>query len=227
MDSTTENTLEPALSAPRRNSPSQHSLGKSIALHLFPGVLLLFFYVCGARWGSGLGIPTLLVLYSGMVLIAIPVQLGYMLHQGKIETGRFTLEGIVVYRQPMPWWRYMVIIVPLLLWGVVLVAFVFKPLNSFVFSHAFSWLPKWFYLQPGSPEVYSRTTLLCFWIIYAIANLSGALVEELYFRGYLLPRLSRFGFWAPVLNTVLFSLYHFFTPEENLGRILALLPMVW
>jgi membrane protease YdiL (CAAX protease family) len=52
-------------------------------------------------------------------------------------------------------------------------------------------------------------------------------VEELYFRGYLLPRISRFGAWAPLINMVLFSLYHFFTPWQNLGRIVGLLPMVY
>lgn len=55
----------------------------------------------------------------------------------------------------------------------------------------------------------------------------GPVTEELYFRGYLLPRISRFGALAPVINVVLFSLYHFFTPWRNLGRILGLLPMVY
>ena len=48
----------------------------------------------------------------------------------------------------------------------------------------------------------------------------------MYFRGYLLPRISRFGAWAPVINTVLFSVYYFFTPWQNVGRIVGLLPMV-
>jgi len=29
------------------------------------------------------------------------------------------------------------------------------------------------------------------------------------------------------MNAVLFSVYHFFTPSENVSRILALLPMVY
>ena len=45
------------------------------------------------------------------------------------------------------------------------------------------------------------------------------MVEEMYFHGYLLPRISRLGAWAPLVNTVLFSLYHFFTPWLNVGRI--------
>jgi membrane protease YdiL (CAAX protease family) len=58
-------------------------------------------------------------------------------------------------------------------------------------------------------------------VVNAVA---GPVVEEVYFRGYLLPRISRFGAWAPLINTVLFSVYHFFTPWQNVGRILGLLP---
>ena len=33
-------------------------------------------------------------------------------------------------------------------------------------------------------------------------------VEELYFRGYLMPRLSRYGKWSPLLSGLFFGLYH-------------------
>ena len=55
-------------------------------------------------------------------------------------------------------------------------------------------------------------------------GLGGPVVEELYFRGYLLPRISRLRGWAAVFNVLLFSLYHFFTPWQNPARILAMLP---
>ena len=52
-------------------------------------------------------------------------------------------------------------------------------------------------------------------------------MEELYFRGYLLPRMEKYaGKWAPLLNTVLFSIYHFFSPWENLIRIAASYPLI-
>jgi membrane protease YdiL (CAAX protease family) len=58
--------------------------------------------------------------------------------------------------------------------------------------------------------------------------LLGPFVEELYFRAYLLPRMRNIsGNWAPLLNTVLFSLYHFFSPWENLIRVLAITPMTY
>jgi membrane protease YdiL (CAAX protease family) len=42
-----------------------------------------------------------------------------------------------------------------------------------------------------------------------------------------LPRLSRFGSLAPLINVALFSLYHFFTPWQALTRILAVTPLAW
>lgn len=53
------------------------------------------------------------------------------------------------------------------------------------------------------------------------------MVEELYFRGYLLPRMEVLGGWAPLLNILLFSLYHFWSPWENAVRLLALTPWVY
>ena len=55
----------------------------------------------------------------------------------------------------------------------------------------------------------------------------GPVVEELYFRGHLLPRIDRFGRGAPVLNAVLFSVYHLWTPWQNIGRILGLVPWIY
>jgi membrane protease YdiL (CAAX protease family) len=54
------------------------------------------------------------------------------------------------------------------------------------------------------------------------------IVEEFYFRGYLLPRLEKHvKGYAPLINTILFSVYHFFSPWENPVRILALLPIIY
>jgi hypothetical protein len=66
-----------------------------------------------------------------------------------------------------------------------------------------------------------------FVVAFTLNGIVGPVVEELYFRGHLLPRIDRLGRWAPVLNAVLFSVYHFWTPWQNLGRILGLLPWVY
>lgn len=46
--------------------------------------------------------------------------------------------------------------------------------------------------------------------LIGIALLLNILTEELYFRAWLLPKLSRYGAWSWVLNGVLFALYHTF-----------------
>ena len=91
-------------------------------------------------------------------------------------------------------------------------------------------MPDWFYVDEISKNLanYSKTIIYITLILGLIMNgFLGPIVEELYFRGYLLPRISRFKGWAPLINTVLFSLYHFFTPWQNPTRILGVLPMVY
>ena len=66
------------------------------------------------------------------------------------------------------------------------------------------------------------------WVFGLPVNvIAGPVVEEMYFRGYLLPRISRFGVWAPLLNTVLFSPYHFFNPSQFISRIGSFLPLAY
>ena len=196
-------------------------------MHLLPGLLILLFYTAGAKLSKNLGLPTLFFLYLAIAVVMIPFELGYMLYVGKKETGRLTLNGVVAYRESILWWHYIVLILPMLFWAFIILAFAARPVDGFVFRHFFQWLPRWFRLDPGDANTYSRNVLLLLWGFYFISNISGAFVEELYFRGFLLPRLSHLGFWAPLINTVLFSVYHFFTPSENISRILLLLPMVY
>ncbi len=51
------------------------------------------------------------------------------------------------------------------------------------------------------------------------------LVEELYFRGYLLPRMT--GRYATLFHSFLFAACHVFTPWMIITRTLGLLPLVY
>ena len=61
-------------------------------------------------------------------------------------------------------------------------------------------------LSPGLPlqGQYGVLALL------GVALLLNVLTEELYFRAWMLPKLSRFGGWSWVLNGALFAFYHTF-----------------
>jgi uncharacterized protein len=78
------------------------------------------------------------------------------------------------------------------------------------------------------PAAYPRSMLLVIAVSAVVLNgFVGPAVEELYFRGHLLPRLGKLGSWAPLVNVALFSLYHFWTPWQFLSRVALLLPMVY
>jgi hypothetical protein len=86
----------------------------------------------------------------------------------------------------------------------------------------FGWLPDWFVAPVALESVtdYSASAWYVTLVGYFALNVVlGPVTEELYFRGYLLPRMSQFGHWAPLLNVALFSLYHFWSPWQLLSRI--------
>ena len=211
-------------------SVEQHSWMQSIVLHLLPGVLILLFYIVAAPLAKELGFPSGTALFVAIGAVLIPFELGYLLYQGKKRNGTLSLKGIVLFREPMPWWQYIVLGLPLLFWLGFIFAVVSPPIDKAIIDSLFSWVPDWFFFFGSNDQLaqYSHSALVITAILNLVLNgIAGPVVEELYFRGYLLPRLSRLKGWAPLINILLFSLYHFFTPWQNVIRIIAFIPMVY
>lgn len=83
-------------------------------------------------------------------------------------------------------------------------------------------------MESGLREGYAKDILIKTYIMAAImGTIIGPLVEELYFRGYLLPRMKYAGKWAPILHSFLFALYHVFTPWMIVTRTIGMLPLVY
>ena len=81
---TTVPVSRPRLSEPGEGqtpyvSPEQHSLPRSIVLHLLPGAALFGFVLVAAA----LGMPAILALLAGIALVIVPIELGYLLYQGR------------------------------------------------------------------------------------------------------------------------------------------------
>ena len=127
----------------------------------------------------------------------------------------------------MPRAQFVALVLGLLAWSAIFYVLVYPPLDAFFIENVFFWLPDALFLAEDFAR-YSTAALVITWAFGMVVNgVVGPVVEEVYFRGYLLPRISRFGAWAPLVNTVLFSLYHFFTPWQNVGRIVGFLPIVY
>jgi membrane protease YdiL (CAAX protease family) len=200
-----------------------HSVWKSILLHLLPGALLLVFFILAVPIVENLGCPRRFATLLGIFLVLIPFQLGVLFYEGKRRNGKYSLEGVVVYRERIPRWQYFLWVPLLLIWSI-LVFLILSPVQDFLIKTVFPWLPEWFIVLDSG---YSKNILIVMVTAYGIANVSAAIVEELYFRGYLMPRLSRLKGWAPLVNTVLFALQHFLTPWQQPSIILGILPQAF
>jgi membrane protease YdiL (CAAX protease family) len=203
----------------------QHSVARTLVLHLLPGVLMVAFYALVAPLVRDLGFPSLMGIYLAILFVLIPFELGYLFYRAR-TTGS-SLGSVVLYREPVPRAQFVALVLGLLAWSAIFYLLVYPPLDLFFIENVFSWLPDAFFLAEDFSR-YSTAALVTTWVLGFVVNaVAGPAVEEVYFRGYLLPRISRFGAWAPLINTVLFSVYHFFTPWQNVGRILGLLPLVY
>ncbi|MEQ7010142.1 CPBP family intramembrane glutamic endopeptidase [Actinopolymorpha sp. B17G11] len=208
----------------------RHSVPLSIALHLVPGALIVAVYMLFAEpLVKAIGYPSFLAWAIALIVVLVPVQFG-LLWLGSRRNGRFSLRGVVEYLdKPIPRGKITAIIAGLIVWMTV-VALALTPLDNLVFDTFFTWIPfegaggsATTYLDGYSHSVLLITMLVCL----PLTGFTLPLIEELYFRGFLLPRISHLGWGAPVLNTVLFSVYHFWAPWTVLSKVIFMFPAVW
>jgi len=216
---------------PRRAvSAKQHPLGYSIALHLLPGAALTLFIVLAAPLVRSWGFPAVFALFLGILLGIVPIELGYLFYQAKRTTGRWSLAGMVVYREKLPVRKYALWGGGLAAWWIVVLTLSIPLVDEWIARTFFWWLPQsilQFSTFEEGETIASSALLALLLVAFVFNGFVGPVVEELYFRGHLLPAIDRLGIWAPVLNAVLFSVYHFWTPWANPGRIVAMLPWVY
>lgn len=206
-----------------------YTMLQSILLHLLPGVIATAVFVLTVPLAAVMGYPSITALYFPMILTVILLELGYLLVQGKTRNDALSFEGIVNFREPVPWWQYIALPILIVIWGVIVTAIV-SPVDNLIQTRFFAWLPDWYSLRNllEIPGMYPRQVLLVTAVFAVILNgIIGPIIEELYFRGHLLPRMTTLGRWAPLVNVLLFSLYHFWTPWNFLSRVLLLTPMVY
>ena len=180
--------------------------------------------------GESLGAPSFLVLVLTAALLALPLELGILFWEAKRRNATLCLKGVVLFREPLRARQYVLLPLVLLVWVGFIAAVVNPPIESAVVDSLFSWVPDVYFMQSFADNMsdYSRWILITAAVVLVLINgMIGPIVEELYFRGYLLPRISQLGWWAPLVNTVLFSLYHFFSPWQNPLRILAFAPVFY
>lgn len=202
----------------------QHSLSQSVMFHLLPGVLILFVYLLLVLFLKPLGLPSILLIYVTIGLALVPSEILILYWVKKKQNLSF--QELIPYQRKVKPLVFIALALALFTWAGISFG-ITSGLDSILLSTVFSWVPGQFLLNEDF-STYSNSILGLTIIVGLIFNaLLGPIVEEFYFRGFLLPRIDRYGKLAPLINIVLFSLYHFFTPWQNIARIIGLLPFAY
>jgi membrane protease YdiL (CAAX protease family) len=205
-----------------------HTTLESIVLHLLPGLAITVF-ISILAWASPVpGAPAMFWFEIGTLAIGTPLML-LIMKRGAAREGAAGIGAVVVYRARLRWWEY-------ILWPILMLAFAAgvmtilgNAVNPLVYGSLFGWLPAAWdvtdYLR--HPDVYTRNWLIATWALGALTTTAWfPLMEELYFRGFLLPRVRGNPAVVVINGAVLFACYHLFTPWMIPARIVALLPFV-
>jgi membrane protease YdiL (CAAX protease family) len=220
----------------RRTSDMKASEGKGqiripgpllIALHLVPGLIFAGFFFVLSRMFIQFGLTGYLALLIAIPLCLAPVEIGAMLLWSARFAGRRSLSEAIGYRQRGTAVEY--IALPLLLficWGVLSIAY--NPISLYLETHLSGWLPPWATQESLLNGLLSSTPTqrsITLGLAVLLSGFVAPVVEELYFRGFLLPRMEHWGWAAPVLNSLLFALYHFYFPGNVPGIFVAFVPL--
>jgi uncharacterized protein len=196
----------------------------TVLLHLMPGAVALVAYVALVPSAAALGLPSVAAL-AAAGLIAVPaVQLGALL----VHRRRYPAEPTVALRERLALPRLLGwAALELVLAGVAFV--VTAPLTRLLQTRVFGWWPQAWTIRLGLDAQYGDQALIITAVLILIGSvLAAPIVEELYFRGFLLPRMpGRLGRWRIPVHAALFAAYHLWSPWLIPTRALAILPLAY
>lgn len=203
---------------------------KGLLLRIFiPTIILSLSYL---MLGHFCGIPRILLFCILGTFTLVPIELGIILKASKREYGKYSLQSAFAGQEKIPIWK--VLIIALVFFGIAGLLSVFiAPIENQVFaeirSDVLNSLPKGFdWANYEYLKTFSTPMLIITCAYYGIFNvLLGPITEELFFRGYLTSHYEMQTSFTPIVIVVLFSLYHFWLPFNNVFRVLAFGPVAY
>ena len=197
---------------------------QTIVFHLYPGIFIAIFFSLLTPFLLQYNLPPQFSILIVIALVAIPL-LVWHLSKSRREEHKQRITDVNGYQSRISTAKLILyisglVIFMFLIWGVT------QPLNKIVAEKLFRWLPSWYTVQDFNG--YGKQAVLITLVLNLLLNgIIAPLIEEYYFRGYLLPRMAVWGKWAFVVNAILFSFYHFWQPYVYLTLLIALLPLSW
>lgn len=202
-----------------------HPFWKSLLYHLLPGVPILMFYLWMGPILLRKGFPAAFTLCLAIPLLLIPIQLTVLLVIGFRKNRRIRWKGVLDYQEKGTFKDYLMFCTAIVVWSGIIFGLLQKPLAAFFQKQVFSFLPDW--MLENTFEGSRSILTITFVLVMVFGNILGPLTEELYFRGFLLPRIRGNDGKKAMLNAFLFALYHFWSPWDLVVRTIAVLPVAF
>jgi membrane protease YdiL (CAAX protease family) len=203
----------------------EHGALLSVGLHVLPGVLTGAVFFALRPLIVSAGYPPHLALVLAVPLALLPVTLGSLLYLGHRRNGHLSLKGVVLYSERISFGNYLAYVPTVFVAGLTIFAIGGMVLDEPLRAALFGWMPS---LDWGLGSSYSRGVLVVTFALAALFVLFlESTVEEIYFRGFLLPRMGYAGRWAVPLHSLLFALYHLWMPWRIVSLAIGILPLVF
>src|SRR4028118_1708128 len=113
----------------------QHSLARTLVLHLLPGALMVAFYAVAGPLVRDLELPSLMAIYLAILFVLIPFELGYLFYRA--QKNGSSLGEVVLYREPVPKGQFVALVLGLLAWSAIFFVFLYPPLDAFFIENVF------------------------------------------------------------------------------------------
>lgn len=202
------------------------SIGKLITLHLLPGIVFSIVYTILSMNGILAGFPKLITAGLTGVVSILPIELGYLFYRAKKEDGSYNIFRILGLKSRMKAGQYTVYTLLLfLITGLFMM--ILRPVSDFILNNVFCWIPSWYNFSQDMSVFSKSAIIITILVSFFFFTLIMPIVEELYFRGYLMARMKWMGKYSVLFNVVLFAVYHFWSPWLIIARIVGMIPLYY
>ena len=196
--------------------------GTAVLLHLGPGTALLLFFLGTGPLLRDAGLPPIWGLLLGTLVVIVPIELGIVWKSARRQgETRFPSALRLAPVRRADGRAVAVTAVACLVGPGLLVGF-----EAVLRDSVFAWLPGWFTAGTAGLADYSptvRAVTVALWVVGLV--LVGPAVEEIYFRGWLLPRLSGPPALRVTIHAGLFAVYHLWQPYAAITIFVFALPL--
>ena len=159
-----------------------------------------------------------IVATSGYLFAEAGILIAFMAYLSNKEHRKSPFDA-VLYRRTLPFWMFITATLIAMVYAIYFRDFFnWGALNAFsgtLRDYMGFWPPSWLQRPargfPIDPQQ-GQAAIVFGYALLMLAYGCASACQTLYFRGVLLPRMARFGWWAPFLNTGLFAAFHLSSP---------------